>query len=129
MTYRNIIHTFNCMVKCNSADLDAVFSALGDPTRRAILARLALGETCVSELAAPYQISLPAVSRHLRVLENAGLLKKKRDGKAIRCSLNPRTLEGAADWVDQYRHFWEGRFDQLARFLEGPNSPDEDTND
>jgi len=113
------------MVKCDSNELDSIFSALGDPTRRAILAQLALGETCVSELAAPHQMSLPAVSKHLRILESAGLLNKKRAGKTIRCSLNPAALEGAADWVEQYRQFWEGQFSQLARFLENPDTKKE----
>ena len=94
------------MVKYISHELDAVFSALGDPTRRAIMARLALGVTRVTDLAAPFTMSLPAVSKHLRVLERAGLVAKQRDGKSIRCSLKTGSLRGAADWVDQYRQFW-----------------------
>ena len=110
------------MVKYNSHDLDAVFSALGDPTRRAIMARLALGVIRVTDLAAPFRMSLPAVSKHLRVLERAGLVAKERDGKSIRCSLKTVSLQGAADWVDQYRHFWEEQFDQLAHYLEDTKS-------
>ncbi|MDH3701711.1 MAG: metalloregulator ArsR/SmtB family transcription factor [Alphaproteobacteria bacterium] len=106
------------MVKYQSADLDLVFSALGDATRRAILARLAEGESRVTELARPHDMSLPAISKHLRVLEQAGLVKKQKDGRVIRCSLDPAALKTAADWVDQYRRFWDERFDQLARYLE-----------
>ncbi len=111
--------TLNRMVKYQSGDLDLVFSALGDATRRAILAQLAEGESRVTELARPYDMSLPAVSKHLRVLEQAGLVKKQKDGRVIRCSLDPAALKTAADWVDQYRRFWDAQFDQLARYLEG----------
>jgi DNA-binding transcriptional ArsR family regulator len=106
------------MVKYQETTLDTVFSALGDATRRAILARLAEGDARVTELAAPHDMSLPAVSKHLRVLENAGLLRKEKDGREIRCRLDPEALKHAADWVDQYRRFWEGQFDQLARYLD-----------
>lgn len=109
---------FNQMVKYQSTDLDSVFSALGDATRRAILAQLAEGDSRVTELARPHDMSLPAVSKHLRVLEQAGLVKKQKDGRVIRCSLDPAALKTAADWVDQYRRFWDERFDQLARYLE-----------
>ena len=109
---------FNRMVKYQSTDLDSVFSALGDATRRAILAQLAEGDSRVTELARPHDMSLPAVSKHLRVLEQAGLVKKQKDGRVIRCSLDPAALKTAADWVDQYRRFWDERFDQLARYLE-----------
>jgi len=114
------------MVKYESNALDAVFSALGDPTRRTILARLALGESCVTELAAPHEMSLPAVSKHIRVLEAAGLVTKQKDGKVMRCSLNPGTLKDAAEWVGYYRQFWESSFDRLARHLE---TGKEDTNE
>ena len=115
-------HIFNHMVKYKSADLDMVFSALGDATRRAILARLADGDSPVTELARPHDISLPAISKHLRVLEQAGLIRKKRDGRVIRCSLDPAALKTAADWVEQYRRFWDAQFDQLARYLDGSQS-------
>jgi DNA-binding transcriptional ArsR family regulator len=111
-------YIFNQMVKYSETALDTVFSALGDTTRRAILAQLAEGDCRVTELAAPHDMSLPAVSKHLRVLENAGLLKKQKDGRVIRCSLDFDALKSAADWVDQYRRFWDGQLDQLARYLE-----------
>ncbi len=110
--------TLNRMVKQSSHALDAVFSALGDPTRRAILARLAEGESRVTDLAVPYRMSLPAVSKHLRVLEGAGLVKKIKDGRVIRCSLEPKPLKSAADWVARYRCFWEAQFDALAGYLD-----------
>ena len=108
----------NQMVKYQTEALDAVFSALGDPTRRAILARLALGETSVGELAAPHAMSLPAVSKHLRVLEAAGLVRREKQGRVIRCSLEAAPLEGAADWIAEYRRFWEAQLDALADYLQ-----------
>ena len=82
------------------------------------MARLAQGEARVTELAAPYKMSLPAVSKHLRVLEDAGLLKKQKDGRVIHCSLDPRPLQDAAAWIDEYRKFWGAQFDSLADYLE-----------
>ncbi len=115
------------MVKYKTQGLDAVFSALGDPTRRAILARLALGEASVGDLAAPHQMSLPAVSKHLRVLETAGLLRKERDGRVIRCRLEAAPLRDAAAWIAEYRRFWEAQLEALAGYLErleeGPGGP------
>ena len=101
-----------------TANLDATFSALADPTRRAILARLALGEASVGELAEPFDISLPAISRHLKVLENARLIARERDAQWRRCRIEPAGLKVAADWVEQYRRFWETQLDALAEFLE-----------
>ncbi|HUT50104.1 MAG TPA: metalloregulator ArsR/SmtB family transcription factor [Alphaproteobacteria bacterium] len=98
--------------------LSAAFSALADPTRRAILARLALGEASVGELAEPFDISLPAISRHLKVLEKARLIARERDAQWRRCRIEPEGLKAAADWVEQYRKFWEERLDALADFLE-----------
>lgn len=105
--------------------MDAVFSALGDPTRRAILARLAQGETSVSALAEPHAMSLPAVSKHLRVLENAGLVSREKAGRVVRCRLEHDPLKGAADWIAAYRRFWQDQLDALAGYLEsvGP-APD-----
>lgn len=97
--------------------LSATLSALADPTRRAILARLAQGETTVSELAAPFDISLPAVSRHLKVLEGAGLIARGRDAQWRPCRLRPDPLREVADWVETYRHFWEGGFDKMQVYL------------
>jgi DNA-binding transcriptional ArsR family regulator len=98
-------------------DLDLTFAALADPTRRAILARLALGETTVGELAKPFNISLPAISRHLKVLETALLISNQRHGKYRRCRLNSRALEGAANWIDFYRSFWMASLDGLEAHL------------
>ena len=98
--------------------LDQVFSALADPTRRRILRRLARGPASVGELARPFRISLPAVSRHLRVLEEAGLLRSERDGKGRRCTLRPTALQPAAAFIDRYRGFWEGALEQLAIYVE-----------
>jgi DNA-binding transcriptional ArsR family regulator len=106
------------MVKYQSEALDHVFSALADPTRRAILARLAEGDSSVGELAAPFDISLPAVSRHLRVLRRAGLISREKDGRVRRCALDPGPLHAASDWIESYRRFWEGQFDSLAEYLE-----------
>jgi DNA-binding transcriptional ArsR family regulator len=97
--------------------LSTTFAALADPTRRAILARLALGETSVNELAAPFEISLPAISRHLKVLETAGLISRGREAQWRPCRLNPDQLKSAAEWLDSYRKFWEGSFDRLDGYL------------
>jgi DNA-binding transcriptional ArsR family regulator len=106
------------MVNYPTAPLDATFAALSDPTRRAILARLAQGEATVTELAEPFPFSLPAVSKHLRVLESAGLLKREIDGRIHRCRLAPEPMKTAAQWMDHYRVFWERQFDALAKYLE-----------
>ena len=106
--------------------LSATFGALADPTRRAILARLAQGDAQVGELAAPFEMSLPAVSKHLGVLEDAGLIVRAREGRVRRCHLRPETLRAAADWIEFYRRFWEGQFDALAEYLENEaNEPKE----
>ncbi len=105
----------------NSASTDPLstaFAALADPTRRAILARLAQGETRVGELVKPFPISGPAISRHLRVLENARLIERKVDAQWRICRLHPPGLRAADDWLSQYRVFWEGRLDRLVEVLE-----------
>lgn len=107
--------------------LNATFSALSDPTRRAILMRLTKGEASVGELADPFAISLPAISRHLKVLQQAGLIERKTEAQWRRCALNPEPLMEAASWIDQYREFWESRFDALEGFLKSelkPSSPE-----
>lgn len=109
--------------------LDATFQALGDPTRRAILARLSLGEASVSELAEPFDVSLPAISRHLKVLEKAELISREKDAQWRRCRLRPETLKLASDWISQYRQFWEGQFDALATYLEKIHEPEENSDD
>ena len=97
--------------------LDHTFSALADPTRRAILVRLAQGEATVGELAKPFDISPPAISRHLKVLEEASLISNERDGKHRRCRLKPEALAGAAEWLDFHRRFWIGSFARLDAHL------------
>ena len=98
--------------------LDRTFTALGDATRRAIVARLAEGEATVGELARPFRISRPAISKHLRVLEEAGLVRRTRDGRVNRCTLTAGSLQSAAEWVERYRAFWEGQLDALARYVQ-----------
>lgn len=97
--------------------LSAIFSALADPTRRAILERLAEGEATVKELAQPFDISAPAVTKHLKVLQRAGLIKQERRAQWRPCRLDARPLRDVADWVERYRHFWEGSFDRLDSYL------------
>lgn len=105
------------MVNYSSANLDATFAALADPTRRAILARLAQGDASVSELAEPFAMSLPAISKHLTVLERAGLLIRQKEGRVRRCHLIARPLRDAAVWIAFYQQFWEEQFDALADYL------------
>lgn len=102
----------------SSRILDRTFGALADPTRRAIISRLALGDTTVRELATPFDISRPAISKHLRVLERAGLVRTERDGRASRCVLDGGAMRDAAAWLHGYRAFWTGRLDALARHAE-----------
>ena len=96
--------------------LNATFSALADPTRRAVLARLAEGEATVNELAQPFEMSLPAFSKHLKVLERAGLVEKSRQAQFRPCKLKPEPLREATDWLEKYRAIWEGRFDRLEAY-------------
>src|SRR5690349_9867717 len=97
--------------------LSATLSALADPTRRAILARLALGEATVNDIAAPFDISLPAVSRHLKVLENAGLISRGRDAQWRPCRLEPQALKSVDEWLEHYRRFWTGSFDKMDGYI------------
>jgi DNA-binding transcriptional ArsR family regulator len=97
--------------------LSVVFGALADPTRRAILARLAEGEATVNELAEPFDMTLPAISKHLKVLERAGLISRGREAQWRPCRLEPEALRQASEWVDRYRTFWEDSFDQLDAHL------------
>src|ERR1700743_1403124 len=97
--------------------LSASLAALADPTRRAILARLAKGETSVNELAAPFDMSLPAISRHLKVLEKAGLISRGRDAQCLQCRLEPKGFKSVDEWLDHYRRFWEESFDRLDQYL------------
>ena len=109
------------MVKSSSRTLDRTFAALADPTRRRILAHLARGDKCVTHLAKPHAMSLPAVSKHLRVLEKAGLLRRRRYGRVHEMQLEAKPLKQAAQWVEEYRKFWEGSLDRLAQYLEKTN--------
>jgi DNA-binding transcriptional ArsR family regulator len=99
-------------------DLDATFSALADPTRRAILARLATGEASVMELAEPFDMSQPAISKHLRVLERAGLISRSRDGQRRPCRIEAAPLAEANGWLEEYRRVWEANFERLDRLLD-----------
>lgn len=101
-----------------SDHLSSTFAALADPTRRAILARLALGETSVTELAEPFAMSLPAISRHLKVLEQAGLITRGREAQWRPCRLDAKPLREIADWVEYYRKFWEESFHRLENYLQ-----------
>ena len=104
-------------MKATSDPLSTTFQALADPTRRAILARLALGEASVSDLAQPFEISLPAVSRHLKVLEQAGLVSRTREAQWRPCQLNAGPLKDAASWIEHYRRFWDGSFERMDAYL------------
>ncbi len=99
------------------ADLSTIFAALADPTRRAILARLFEGDAPVKDLLEPFELSGPAITKHLKVLERAGLISRSRDGQQRPCRLEPRALAPAADWIEQYREMWEERLDRLDSYL------------
>jgi len=105
--------------------LDAIFSALGDSTRRSILARLAKRHATITELGEPFDMTLPAVSKHLRVLERAGLVRREREGWYHHCHLEPRPLGEAVAFLARYRPFWESTLDELARYVEGPREKSE----
>ena len=108
----------NQMVKHSQlVALDSVFAALSDPTRRRFLELLASAELCVTELAKSFSVSLPAISKHLRVLERAGLIRRERAGRVHRLSLEAKPMRDAAAWIERYRGFWEGQFDALADYL------------
>jgi DNA-binding transcriptional ArsR family regulator len=117
------------MVNNSSQLLDTVFLALSDPTRRAILERLAQGEASGTELARPFSISVPAISKHLRVLEHAALILRRKEGRVHRFRLAVRPMREAATWLDQYRQFWDTQFDALADFLEATSEEVKDADD
>lgn len=106
------------MVQNTPDPLSVTFAALADPTRRAILARLTTGEATVNELAEPFDMSLPAVSKHLKVLERAGLIARGREAQYRPCRLEPAPLKDVSNWVDRYRQMWEQRFDRLESYLQ-----------
>lgn len=105
------------MVNYNTSPLNDTFAALSDPTRRAIIARLARGSATVTEIAEPFDMSLPAVSKHLRILELAGLLVRHKEGRTHHCQLNPEPLKAASSWLTDYEQYWQGQFESLAKFL------------
>ncbi len=120
---------FNHMVKYRSSELDATFGALADATRRGILEKLSGGDSSVTKLAEPYNISLPAISKHLRVLERAGLLSQEKDGRVRRCRLDASPMKEASDWISRYQRFWEQQLDSLANYLDklqNDQQPEED---
>ena len=106
----------------NACRLDTVFAALADPTRRSILQGLRSGSAPVAKLAQPFRMSAPAVSRHLRVLESAGLVRRTKRGRIHEIALAPEPLRTVADWIESYRQHWESSLDALARYLESPES-------
>ncbi len=105
------------MVKYETIQLNKIFSALSDPTRREMLARLAHGPSSVTELARPFSVSLPAVSKHLKVLEDAGLILREKDGQVRRCHLRPDALQEADAWISHYKKFWERQLDSLDHYF------------
>lgn len=115
------------MVKYESSLLDRTFAALADPTRRSILANLAESERCVTDLAKPHQMSLPAISKHLRVLEKAGLIRRQRHGRVHRLKLEAKPMQEAQQWIEHYRRFWEESFDRLETYLKKTQSNAEES--
>jgi DNA-binding transcriptional ArsR family regulator len=117
------------MVNNSSEQLNTVFLALADPTRRAILERLAHGEASGTELARPFSISVPAISKHLRVLEHADLILHRKDGRTHRFRLAAGPMKDAAAWLEQYKHFWEAQFDSLETYLLTTPQEEQDADD
>jgi DNA-binding transcriptional ArsR family regulator len=117
------------MVNDSSEQLTTVFLALADPTRRAILERLAHGEASGTELAQPFSISVPAISKHLRVLKNAELIRHRKEGRTHLFRLAARPMREAAAWLDHYRHFWEAQFDSLDTYLQVTSEEEQDVDD
>ena len=110
------------MVNYQVEALNLTFSALADPTRRAIIERLSFGDSTVTDLAQPFDVSLPAISKQLRVLERAGLLTQEKDGRVRRCRLEALPMKEAVEWIAQYRRFWEDQLESLADYLEATSS-------
>jgi len=106
------------MVNCHDRRLDAVFAALSDTTRRGMLAHLSHGPATIGELGGPYDISKPAVSKHVKTLEQAGLIRRRKDGRLHRCTLRPQPMARAQDWIERQRRFWERSLDALADYLD-----------
>ena len=119
----------NFMVNNSSERLTTIFMALADPTRRAILERLAHGEASGTDLARPFSISVPAISKHLRVLEHAELILHRKDGRTHRFRLAASPMQEAATWLEHYRHFWESQFDSLDTYLQATSEEEQGPND
>jgi len=113
------------MVNYSTETLNQTFAALADPTRRAILERLSFGDSSVTALAEPFDVSLPAISKQLRVLERAGLLSQEKDGRVRRCRLEALPMKEAVEWIAQYQRFWENQLESLAIFLEETSSSED----
>ena len=129
MTPLHDLRIINGMVNDSSEQLTTVFLALADPTRRAILERLVHGEASGTELARPFSISVPAISKHLRVLKNADLILHRKDGRTHRFRLAARPMREAAAWLEQYRQFWEAQFDSLETYLLATSEEEQDVDD
>ena len=117
--------SFNLMVNYSPEHLDLTFAALADPTRRRILEELSVGDRCVTDLAKPHAMSLPAVSKHLKVLENAGLISRTKDGRTHSLKLEAEPMKQAQQWIEHYRRFWEESFDRLDDYLTKLQSKDQ----
>lgn len=124
LTVHSRAQIVNRMVQCQPFYLDATFGALSDPTRRAILGKLGDGDCAVSDLAAPFAMSLTAVGKHLRVLEAAGLVRREKKGRTVTCRLEAARLRDAAVWLAHYERFWTTRLDALSRYLEHSSDPE-----
>jgi DNA-binding transcriptional ArsR family regulator len=118
LTRAQFARTLNLVVNYSPRRLDAVFSALADPTRRAVLLRLRHGERSVGKLAAPIGMSLPGVIKHLAILEDAGLIQRKKVGRVVHCQINPGAMKVALEWLERNEEFWNTRLDRLGAFLE-----------
>jgi len=129
LTFIFFVIIFNHMVNYSTQSLDSIFSALSDPTRREILSILAREESTVSDIARPFKMSLPAVSKHLKVLERAGLIDRHKDGRIHRCRLEAEPLKEASSWITQYEHFWEEQLNALTDYLEQTPSNKEEKNE
>ncbi|MCA1031474.1 metalloregulator ArsR/SmtB family transcription factor [Bacillus timonensis] len=117
MTYKVCNYIFNHMVKYDDAHLDEVFSVLSDPTRRQIIERLATGEMTVSQLAEPFDMSLPAVSKHLKVLEKAGLVSQRKEGRFRFYFLTPKSIDCACEWLSGMKRFWSNQFSKIEHYI------------
>ncbi len=115
------------MVNYSVAQLDSVFSALADPTRRAILAQLSEGASAITKLETPRKMSLPGVMKHVSVLENAGLVEREKKGRVVHCKLAAQPLQSASSWIEEYRGFWEQRLDSLADYLAAQSSKESES--